>query len=113
VLVKYERSFLRDLKAIKDSNIKRDLERLILQVKKADSLQEISHLKKIAGYKDYYRLKIRNYRIGIKLEEKTLIFVRVLPRRDIYKILSLGILISSHFPMQSLRGDTIDSFRAF
>ncbi|OAG27544.1 type II toxin-antitoxin system RelE family toxin [Thermodesulfatator autotrophicus] len=85
MLVEYERSFLRDIKAIKDRNIKKDLENLILHVKKADSLHEIGQLKKISGYKDYYRIRIRNYRIGIKLKGETLIFIRVLPRKDIYR----------------------------
>jgi mRNA interferase RelE/StbE len=85
VLVKYEKSFLRDIKAIKDRDIKRDLEKLILDVKTADSLHEINQLKKIAGHKGYYRIRIRNYRVGIKVEGNTLIFIRVLPRKDIYR----------------------------
>ena len=85
MLVKYEKSFLRDIKAIKDRDIKRDLEKLILDVKTADSLHEINQLKKIAGHKGYYRIRIRNYRVGIKVEGNTLIFIRVLPRKDIYR----------------------------
>ena len=85
MLVKYEKSFLRDIKAIKDPDIKRDLEKLILDVKTADSLHEINQLKKIAGHKGYYRIRIRNYRVGIKVEGNTLIFIRVLPRKDIYR----------------------------
>lgn len=83
--VRFENSFLRDVKAIKDQTAKRDLERLLIKVKEVESLSEIQGVKKIKGYRDYYRIKIKNYRVGIKLQGSVVIFVRVLSRKDIYR----------------------------
>jgi len=85
VEVRFENSFLRDVKAIKDQTAKRDLERLLIKVKEVESLSEIQGVKKIKGYRDYYRIKIKNYRVGIKLQGSVVIFVRVLSRKDIYR----------------------------
>jgi len=39
------------------------------------------------GYKDYYRIRVGNYRIGCKVDaENSIIFYRVKSRSDIYKV---------------------------
>jgi mRNA interferase RelE/StbE len=48
-------------------------------------LGEIIHVKKLKGSEDYYRIRIGNYRVGIILADDTVIFVRFLHRRDIYR----------------------------
>ncbi len=45
----------------------------------------IPKLEKIIGFKNYYRIKVRNFRIGIKIENNVLSFMRVFHRKDIYK----------------------------
>jgi mRNA interferase RelE/StbE len=54
-------------------------------IEKADSLVEVTNLKKLRGGGNYFRLRIGDYRIGIALENDTIIFVRFLNRKDIYK----------------------------
>jgi mRNA interferase RelE/StbE len=54
-------------------------------VEKADSLGALPSLKKLRGAKSYFRLKLGDYRIGLALEGNTLVFVRFLDRKDIYK----------------------------
>ena len=46
---------------------------------------DITKLEKITGYKNYYRIKVRDFRIGLKIENDILYFMRVLHRKDIYK----------------------------
>jgi len=41
--------------------------------------------KKIEGYEAYYRLRIGDYRLGIKLAGNTLELIRFLHRKDIYR----------------------------
>jgi len=48
-------------------------------------ISQISGLKKIRGHKRYYRIKIGGYRIGIEIRENTIVFMRVLHRKDIYR----------------------------
>jgi len=40
---------------------------------------------KIRGFKDYYRIKIGDFRIGFKKSNNQITFMRALPRKDIYK----------------------------
>ena len=37
------------------------------------------------GFKNAYRIKIGDYRIGVFIEEDTIEFVRFVHRKDIYK----------------------------
>lgn len=37
------------------------------------------------GYTHYYRIKQGDYRIGIKIETDTVVFMRVLHRKEIYR----------------------------
>lgn len=45
----------------------------------------IAQLQKTKGEKNYFRLRVGDYRIGVALEEDSLVFVRFLNRKDIYK----------------------------
>ena len=49
-------------------------------------LSEIHNLKKLQGYQLYYRIKVGDYRIGLKFENQLLTFERVLHRKDIYNL---------------------------
>jgi mRNA interferase RelE/StbE len=48
-------------------------------------LQEVENLKKLRGGDRYYRIRIGDYRIGLAVEESTVIFVRFLHRKDVYR----------------------------
>ncbi len=50
-----------------------------------NTLNEIPNLKKLKGFPDYYRIRFGNYRVGLRIEEETIIFERVMHRKDIYR----------------------------
>ncbi len=77
--------FLKDLKSIKDIKIKQRTKDLIEEIKEVKSIKNIKNLKKLKIGKNYYRINIFDYRIGMILESDNLIFVRILNRKDIYK----------------------------
>jgi mRNA interferase RelE/StbE len=52
---------------------------------KSGKLSEIPSCKKMTGYKNAYRIKLKTYRIGFFLENKKVELVRILHRKDIYK----------------------------
>jgi mRNA interferase RelE/StbE len=85
VKVEFKESFAKDLKGVKDKGLLKRAREIIEAVEKADSLTEISNLKKLKGGVNYFRLRIGDYRIGIALENDTVTFVRFLNRKDIYK----------------------------
>ena len=78
-------SFARDLKSVRDKKLLRRVKGCIETVEKADSLGDLPNLKKLKGAKIYFRLKLGDCRSGIALEDNTLVFVRFLDRKDIYK----------------------------
>ena len=81
----FRESFAKDLKGVKDKGLLNRVKELIEVVEKADSLVDISNLKKLKGGSNYYRLRVGDYRVGITLENDMVIFVRFLNRKDIYK----------------------------
>ena len=83
--VSFEASFARDLKRIKDRTLLNRIEQVIAEVKAAAALSEINHLGKMRGYAAFYRLRLGDYRIGMEVAEDTVVFVRILHRKDIYR----------------------------
>lgn len=47
--------------------------------------EDISNLKKLKGYKYFYKIRFGDYRAGIRIENNILVFERLLHRKDIYK----------------------------
>jgi len=81
----FRESFARDLKGVRDKKLLQRVKDSIEAVERADSLADFPNLKKLKGAKSYFRLKLGDYRIGLALENDTVVFVRVLDRKDIYK----------------------------
>jgi mRNA interferase RelE/StbE len=82
----FKASFLKAIKKIDSNQLKADIANAILNVESAESQRQISQLKKLKGYKQYYRIRIGDYRIGIKIEGDTVFFVDVDHRGNIYRI---------------------------
>ena len=78
-------SFAKDLKNIRDKTALKRIKELIEAVELSDSLSPMPNLKKLKGHEHYYRLRAGDYRIGLALKGDTVIFVRALNRKDIYK----------------------------
>jgi len=83
--VAYEAAFLRDLKRVRSKKVRRRVQGVIEEVKKASAPCEIMGLTKLRGYETFYRIRVGDYRIGIEIVGDTVIFARFLHRRDIYR----------------------------
>ena len=83
--VEFRNSFAKDLKSIRDKALLKRVRELIREVEHAKALTEIPNLKKLKGRGDYYRVRLGDYRVGIALERDSVIFVRCLNRKDIYR----------------------------
>jgi len=82
----FKASFLKAIKKIDSDQLKADIANAILNFESAESQIQISQLKKLKGYKQYYRIRIGDYRIGIKIEAEIVIFVDIDHRKNIYRI---------------------------
>lgn len=83
--VAFEASFARDLKRIKSKPLLQQVQRIIDQVKAASALSDVPNLKKMQGYETFYRVRLRDYRIGVEVVGELVIFVGILHRKDIYR----------------------------
>jgi mRNA-degrading endonuclease RelE of RelBE toxin-antitoxin system len=61
------------------------LERTIQNIITAKKLSDISSCKKLIGFKNAYRLRIGNYRIGFFFENEKVELIRILNRKNIYR----------------------------
>lgn len=85
MIVVFKKSFLKEIKKIKNQKLKDSIFASITNVENADSISEIKNLKQLTGFSEYYRIRVGDYRIGLKIEKDPVYFVTVDHRKDIYK----------------------------
>ena len=83
--VEFKKSFARDLKKTKEKQLLQQIKEIIEEVEHAPSVEVINNLKQLKGGENYYRIRLGDYRIGLKLENDVVVFVRFLHRKEIYR----------------------------
>ncbi|RMH57286.1 MAG: type II toxin-antitoxin system RelE/ParE family toxin [Bacteroidetes bacterium] len=84
--VLFRKSFERDLKQLKGNRpIRTRLRRVIEQLETAETIETLANVRRMQGWTDYYRIRIGDYRLGVKVEGDTVEVLRFLHRRDIYR----------------------------
>ncbi|OYX85062.1 MAG: plasmid stabilization protein [Flavobacteriales bacterium 32-34-25] len=84
--VVFARLFLKDLQNISDKKIKSEVVQAIEEFESAQSLLELSNIKKMRGYSEAYRLRIGKYRLGFYCDGLTVKLARFVKRETIYKL---------------------------
>lgn len=82
--IEFRSSFAKDLRRI-DSPVKKQVKELIERAEQVSDLASLENVKRLKGADNYYRIRIGDYRAGIILQGETLVFVRFLHRKDIYR----------------------------
>lgn len=78
--------FLKELTKIPKKERQR-VEKLVFEdIENYSYLAQIPNIGKLKGYSNYFKIRIGNYRIGLKYTDDTLVFERILHRKDIYKV---------------------------
>ncbi len=83
--VEFRKSFENDLQKILDAELLTRVQEIIEQVEKAENLTKIRNIKKLKGEEEYYRIRVGDYRLGIKVNDGIVSFVRILHRKEIYR----------------------------
>jgi mRNA interferase RelE/StbE len=83
--VEFRKSFEKDLRKIKDTELLQRIQSIVEEVENIDSLMGLINIKKLKAEGDFYRIRIGNYRVGLSLNNETVIFVCVLHRKEIYR----------------------------
>jgi mRNA-degrading endonuclease RelE of RelBE toxin-antitoxin system len=83
--IKAERTFLKDLKKIKDNKIRAKIQEAVEAIEGASSVEEIKNLERLKGNPDFYRLKFDyRYRLGLRIDDDTVELLRVGSREGFY-----------------------------
>jgi mRNA interferase RelE/StbE len=69
--VEFLEQFSKDLDTISDSRTKSKIAAKIFEIEEATSLDQITNLKKLKGFKNIYRIRVGDYRIGLYYERGT------------------------------------------
>ena len=79
------KSFEKDIEKVRNRALSIKVLATIKSIETCQNLPEIPHLKKMVGYERYYRIKLGEYRIGLKIEKDSVILIRLMDRKNIYK----------------------------
>ena len=83
--VEFKKSFVKDLEQLEFASVKKRVKEVIELAERARNLQDLKNIRKLRGGERYYRIRLGDYRVGLALEDDTLIFVRLLHRKDLYR----------------------------
>jgi mRNA interferase RelE/StbE len=85
VKVHYSKRFLKKL-ARTPSQIRTKIEKFAFEeLPNAASMAETGKIERMQGYGGYYKARFGSHRVGIKVENGTLILQVVMDRKEIYK----------------------------
>jgi mRNA interferase RelE/StbE len=83
--IEFRKSFEKDLSKIKNTDLLQRLQAVIEEVDSIDGLADLNNVKKLKAEGNYYRIRVGDYRVGLSVNNDTVIFVRVLHRKEIYR----------------------------
>ncbi len=82
----YNKAFLRDLSKVIPAKRRAKIEEFVFEIlPSSNTLFSVGNIEKMQGYKNYYKARFGDYRIGIYMNENILELKRVLNRKEIYK----------------------------
>jgi mRNA interferase RelE/StbE len=85
MIVDLTKSFEKDVSKIRDKKISDQLFKVLEDLTACKDLTQIAHLKKLKAGKNHFRIRVGDYRLGFKLESSTIVLIRFLDRRNMYK----------------------------
>ena len=83
--VRFDAGFYRDFRQIRDADLRRRVGRVIENVEAASIPSEISGLRRMGAIGRFYRIRVGQYRVGVKIEGETVTLLRFGHRREIYR----------------------------
>jgi mRNA interferase RelE/StbE len=86
VQVLFNRKFLKDLAEIPTKTRTKVEYLAFTEIPALTSIAQVQNLEKLKGYSHFYRIRVGDYRIGLKIIGEELSFERILHRKEIYKL---------------------------
>jgi len=85
MIVRIDKSFQKDVNKINDAKLKLGIAEIIESIQNLQDFSSIKNLKKLTGHTDLYRVRLGDYRIGLRYSDQEFTFIRFLHRKEIYK----------------------------
>jgi len=85
MVIKFERSFFKDLDKIREEKTASQLKEIIAKLEATSEITEISNLKKLKGHSSAFRIRVGDYRLGVFVSGNTIEVNRFLHRKEIYR----------------------------
>jgi mRNA interferase RelE/StbE len=83
--VTFDKSFVKDIEFITQSKVAHKIADAIEALQQVESVKDSIYVKKLKGFNAYYRLKVGEYRLGFRIDNRVAVFERCLHRKEIYK----------------------------
>jgi len=81
----FTQKFKKQVDSCKDKHIRKKLLSVIDEIASAENLLYVKHIKKLKGSKSCYRVRVGDFRIGLTIDQETVVFAAFDHRSDIYK----------------------------
>ena len=86
MIVEFDSSFLKSLSKIKDQSIIQRIKKTIIELENSSDLKKVRNLRKLSGYKTYFRIRIGDFRLGFEsIDDDTIRLIIIAHRKDIYR----------------------------
>ena len=79
------KEYLKNLRGV-STTVQKQAAEALDNLKNAPTFSAILHFEPIIGHKGYYRLRIGQYRIGLRWDGEKFFAERIGPRGDVYKV---------------------------
>jgi mRNA interferase RelE/StbE len=84
--VEFDSSFLKSLSKIKDQTILQRIKKAIIELEESTDLKKVRNLRKLTGYKNYFRIRIGDFRLGFEsINDDNVRLIIISHRKDIYR----------------------------
>ena len=83
--VEFKAAFSKDLDALSDEKLGLRVRQIILKLEAAPVLTNFPNLEALKGHPGHFRIRVGNYRLGLRLLGDIVICVRFLHRREVYR----------------------------
>lgn len=83
--VEYHKSFERDLRRVRDRNLLDRVKTVLIVLEDSETLESLTNIKAMKGHPEYFRVRIGDFRLGLKRIDGGVRIIRFLSRADIYR----------------------------
>lgn len=86
MIIEIDNSFEKDFKKLNNKEIEKRILNKLNLIEKSEKLENITNIKLMHWFSNFYRIRIWDFRIWFRLEWNKIVLLRVRSRKDIYNI---------------------------